>query len=156
AQPNYTNLSQALQTLAHEVTFVPNMPNLNVANQLTIIQRSLSNLTDNITDLTDTVKNLSNRIDDLTITIQTTAENTDARNLARIFNSRLSSPDLQLELVPDMAGNVPQNYPQSITAFREMTDHSLNSLMAFYGLQPTGTVEARRKRFAKYIGVQLF
>ncbi|CAG8577921.1 1558_t:CDS:2, partial [Funneliformis mosseae] len=164
-QPNYTNMSQALQTLAHEVTFVPNMLNVNVVDQLTIIQRSLSNLTDTVTNLTDTVTNLSNtvtnltntvtnlsnRIDGLTITIQAT----DTRNLARIFNSRLSSPDLQLEIVPDMAGNVPQNYPQSITAFREMTDHSLNSLMAFYGLPTTGTVEAQRKRFAKYIGVQL-
>ncbi|CAG8777462.1 2412_t:CDS:2, partial [Funneliformis caledonium] len=124
AQPNYTNLSQALQTLAHEVTFVPNMPNVNVADQLTIIQRSLSNLTDTVTNLSDAVTNLSdavtnlsdtvtnlsdkvtnmsNRIDGLTITIQTTAENTDTRNLARIFNSRLSSPDLQLEIVPDMA-----------------------------------------------------
>ncbi|CAG8750247.1 9563_t:CDS:2, partial [Funneliformis mosseae] len=109
-QPNYTNLSQALQTVSHEVSFIPNIPNLNVADQLTIIQRSLSNLTDAVTNLTDTVTNLSNavtnlstnlsnRIDGLTITIQAM----DTRNLARIYNSRLSSPDFQLEIVPDMA-----------------------------------------------------
>ncbi|CAG8682185.1 11221_t:CDS:2 [Funneliformis caledonium] len=157
-QPNYTNLSQALQTVSHEVSFVPNIPNLNVADQLTIIQRSLSNLTDTVTNLSNTVTNLSNtvtnlsnRIDGLTITIQAT----DTRNLARIYNSRLPSPDFQLEIVPDMAGNVPQNYPQSITAFREMTGHGVNTLMTFYGLPTTGNVEVRRKRFAKYIGVQL-
>ncbi|CAG8743648.1 2920_t:CDS:1, partial [Funneliformis mosseae] len=62
AQPNYTNLSQALQTIAHEVTFVPNMPNVNVADQLTIIQRSLSNLTDTVTNLSDKVTNLSDKV----------------------------------------------------------------------------------------------
>ncbi|CAI2164160.1 10898_t:CDS:2 [Funneliformis geosporum] len=149
AQPNYTNVSQALSTLSHEVTLASNIPNLVIANQLTTIQNSLANLSNTVanlsntvtnlsstvTNLSSTVTNLTNNVNDLTITIQTTAQNSDRRNLARIFNSRLSDPDLQLEIVPDMSGNDPPNYPQSITRLREMS--------------------ARRKRFAKYLGIQL-
>ncbi|GET02279.1 hypothetical protein GLOIN_2v1485812 [Rhizophagus clarus] len=152
AQPNFNNLSQALQTASQETTLIPNMSNLNVAQQLVKIQAALAN-------------------------IQNSLQTIDTRNLARIFNSRLIDPNSNIEIVPDINGNNPPNYPQTIVALRAMNglyvskissfkSHStkfyciykgqqINQLLRFYGFPINGQVEQRRNRLARNLGIQL-
>ncbi|GES85539.1 hypothetical protein RCL_jg6553.t1 [Rhizophagus clarus] len=130
AQPNFNNLSQALQTASQETALIPNMPNLNVAQQLVRIQATLVN-------------------------IQNSLQTVDTRNLARIFNSRLTDPNSNIEIVPDINGNNPENYPQTIVALRAMNGQQINKLLRFYGLPINGSVKQRRNRLARNLGIQL-
>ncbi|CAG8519412.1 5589_t:CDS:2 [Paraglomus brasilianum] len=103
---------------------------------------------------------MTNRIDALTTTMTNridalTNRNMDTRNLARVLNSRITAPDTTLEVVSDKTGNMPQTYPQTIATLRAMTRQNIDALLTFYQLPTTGTVENRRIRLAKHLGIRL-
>ncbi|CAG8630973.1 1205_t:CDS:2 [Paraglomus brasilianum] len=148
-------MSQALQTISQETALVDNIPSLDISRTLTAIQTAITRLDTTTATMTNRIDALTttmtNRIDALTDRI----DNMDTRNLARVLNLRITAPDTTLEVISDTTGNVPQNYPETIAALRAMTRQNIDALLTFYRLQNTGTVENKRIRLAKHLGIRL-
>ncbi|CAG8817534.1 19171_t:CDS:2, partial [Racocetra persica] len=93
------NLARALQRM-------PNIMNVDVAQQLAEINTTLQNINSTITTMQNNMTTMQNDI--------TTIQN----NMTTMQTIRKR---VNLEIVPDFNGNVPPNYPRSIDAIRALS-----------------------------------
>ncbi|CAG8453006.1 16828_t:CDS:2, partial [Funneliformis caledonium] len=139
-QPNFTNLAQAIQAVAQEFALFSNLPSMNFESRFRKLQQ----------DLETYITNNSNRNFNNMMAI---IRNSDARSLARTFNSRIYDPNVNLEPIPDLNGEVPPTFPENVAALRALTGQQLDVLLNFYDLQTNGSVANRRERLARNFGL---
>ncbi|GES97940.1 hypothetical protein GLOIN_2v1485812 [Rhizophagus clarus] len=162
AQPNFVNLTQALGTVAQELSNLQNIPAVNVANQLQTIQTTLANLQTTVTALQTSVTNLQAGVTTLQTgqatfqaTLQQNLTTLDMRNYARTLNSRIFSDMDAIVLLPDLQNQYPANFPANVQQIRALNVQAMDTLLNFYGLATNGTLNNKRKRLSEYLGIKL-
>ncbi|KAL2059284.1 hypothetical protein ABVK25_000576 [Lepraria finkii] len=73
--------------------------------------------------------------------------------LARLFNSHVTSPTHDFEPLRNAQNQVPRGFPRNGTALASMTSANLARLLTSYGLQPQEEVEGKRRQLRHFIGV---
>ncbi|PKK59860.1 hypothetical protein RhiirC2_762302 [Rhizophagus irregularis] len=77
------------------------------------------------------------------------------RSYYRSVNSRITSENEAIIALPNFQNAYPNPFPINVRNLRGLTGQNLDTLLAFYGLQVTGGLDARQKRLAKYLGIKL-
>lgn len=68
-----------------------------------------------------------------------------------MFN-QLCGEEQPLEQVVASNGQVPQNFPASITAVHQLTGAQIDALLVAYQLPTNGSVATRRGRLMRFLG----
>ncbi|RKP17878.1 hypothetical protein ROZALSC1DRAFT_30367, partial [Rozella allomycis CSF55] len=69
---------------------------------------------------------------------------------ARYVNSSIFIAEGRLEPVPNLQGEIPQPFPETLGAFWNSSLRAVNTLINFYGLEERGTLVDKRLRVARH------
>ncbi|KAH8153649.1 uncharacterized protein LAJ45_02462 [Morchella importuna] len=128
AQPNFQNLSAAFATASNEIALLPNLPVVNLAEQIQQIHQMLQEMQQGLQNLQQGQQNLQQGQQQIRQDIL----RSDRNNFARLINSSVTRADTPLEPLYDLGGQLIQNFPQTSEEIKTlngaMIDTLLNSL----------------------------
>ncbi|GES97270.1 hypothetical protein RCL_jg7147.t1 [Rhizophagus clarus] len=79
----------------------------------------------------------------------------DTRSYYRSVNSCVTGENEDIIALPDFQNAYPNPFPTNVQSLRDLPGQNLDTLLAFYGLQVIGGLDARQKRLAEYLGIKL-
>uniref|UniRef100_U9UU15 Uncharacterized protein n=1 Tax=Rhizophagus irregularis (strain DAOM 181602 / DAOM 197198 / MUCL 43194) TaxID=747089 RepID=U9UU15_RHIID len=167
--PNFNRMNQAFQTIIQELSYLQNIPNANVIQALqtgqqniqqtlNVIQQNMTTMQQNMAMMQQNMQNMTAMQQTMQMTLATIQQNiqiVDMRSYYRSVNSRITSENEAIIALPNFQNAYPNPFPINVRNLRGLTGQNLDTLLAFYGLQVTGGLDARQKRLAKYLGIKL-
>ncbi|RPB14808.1 hypothetical protein P167DRAFT_45325 [Morchella conica CCBAS932] len=142
AQPNFQNLSAAFATASNEIALLPNLPVVNLAEQIQQIHQMLQEMQQGLQNLQQGQQQIRQDI-----------LRSDRNNFARLINSSVTRADTPLEPLYDLGGQLIQNFPQTSEEIKTLNGAMIDTLLNSLTLPTNGAVDTRRKRLMKHIGL---
>ncbi|MCO5562012.1 hypothetical protein L7F22_015638 [Adiantum nelumboides] len=139
-------LNQGLQTITGELSFLQNVPVINVGI-------ALQNLTQVVTN---GFQHLNDRMDVIEITldeIEERAADREERGIVRARNAGLKHHETIEPILVN--GQVPDGFPPTVGDLAALNGNTTNFFLTFYGLPVNGNLRQRRQRLARFLGVFL-
>ncbi|CAB4495766.1 unnamed protein product [Rhizophagus irregularis] len=164
--PNFNRMNQAFQTIIQELSYLQNIPNANVIQALqtgqqniqqtlNVIQQNMTTMQQNMTAMQQNMTVMQQTMQMTLATIQQNIQIVDTRSYYRSVNSRITGENEAIIALPNFQNAYPNPFPINVRNLRGLTGQNLDTLLAFYGLQVTGGLDARQKCLAKYLGIKL-
>ncbi|CAB5355429.1 unnamed protein product [Rhizophagus irregularis] len=149
--PNFNRMNQAFQTIIQELSYC--IYKISLMRMLFKLYRlqNMAMMQQNMQNMTAMQQTMQMTL----ATIQQNIQIVDMRSYYRSVNSRITSENEAIIALPNFQNAYPNPFPINVRNLRGLTGQNLDTLLAFYGLQVTGGLDARQKRLAKYLGIKL-
>lgn len=79
----------------------------------------------------------------------------EQRTQARIINSTIRDDLAHIEPLFTNTGIAPNNFPSDIQDIKTANANVINALLTAYNQSRAGTLDARKKRLAEYLGIRI-
>ena len=79
-----------------------------------------------------------------------------SRNISRAYNAAISQEDAAIQALVNDDGALPDPFPRDTHDVHALRGLQVNALLTGYGQPVEGNVEERRKRFARFIGLNRY
>ncbi|SLM39670.1 hypothetical protein LPUS_10264 [Lasallia pustulata] len=170
-QPQPARAAEHLHEAANELALLENLPAFNdgrmlqrtweMINELqntttrnnAQVQLTLNRLENTMNRLADTVnrqEDTVNRLEDTVNRLERKVDVVDYNSQARLYNSGIRSPDQHLEPIRTPEAGIPAGFPLTLLSSRL---YQVNALLNAYGIAADGTLDSKRRRFRRFVGI---
>ncbi|KAG5289072.1 Gon7 (KEOPS protein complex) domain-containing protein [Histoplasma ohiense] len=177
AQPDFHLLTNATQTVVNQLSLLPNIPIMNMQNQLDQVMGMLRGIDQHLHRIDARMDQLDARMDRLDARmdrldarmdrLNTRMDEVDARmnlmaanvlatnrnSIARSINSTINRDNVALVPLVNQRNEEIHGFPRNLAALNRLTGRQLDILLREFDIPNVGDIEARRNQLRQICGV---
>ncbi|QSS61131.1 Gon7 (KEOPS protein complex) domain-containing protein [Histoplasma capsulatum] len=170
AQPDFNLLTDATQTVVHQLSLLPNIPIMNMQNQLDQVMGMLRGIDQHLHRIDARMDQLDARMDRLDARmdqLNTRMDEVDARmnlmaanvlatnrnSIARSINSTINRDNVALVPLVNQRNEEIHGFPRNLAALNRLTGRQLDILLREFDIPNVGDIEERRNQLRQICGV---